>query len=321
MSKKKRILLFLSFPFTVLLLLEIVSRQMFLSHSDMTAKFNEFDEVKSQIEVLFMGNSHVEKGINPDLIAEKSFNLAFSAQDLYYNHKILQKHISEMHNLKKLVIGIDPFAFYYDESINSMFFVKDYFYYEQIWPKNGFDLPFLFNSSVFWLNRGDFFIRLLQFNFTKSKIEVIKSEKFSEINDPGQYLLTNGMRLAIGKMNESELKNDALITINRIVNNSKTELISENYSYLSKMIKLADNNGVEVILVCCPVYENYISRIPESIKMTSDSLINNLVRQNQKVRFYDFSSVFDKKPDYFFNSDHLNKEGSAEFSRMVSEIF
>jgi len=321
MHKGFKILLFVLFPLILFMIFELAARQIFLSHSDMTIKFRDFNLVKDKVELLFVGNSHIEKGVNPDFMDCPAFNLAYSAQDLYYNYKILKKYLPEMDSLKTLVIGIDPFAFFYDESINSMYFVKDYFFYEKILPQNGFSFQFMLNTSVFWLNRGKFFVKLLNRDLQKKDYPYLKSYNRLFNYLAGQYLVSNGQRLAVGNMSLQNLENDARNTIKRIVNNSDSDMLIKNKRYLEKIIRMANKRNISVLVVYAPVSSYYVKRIPEKYAKSATQALQMLKFDKQlKFQFYDFSLLYKNTPDYFFNSDHLNREGSEAFSLVIKSL-
>ena len=63
---------------------------------------NEYLENHSnEIEILFLGSSHVYYGVNPKYITYNSFNAANKSQSLDYDVKILQKFEKKLKNIKK----------------------------------------------------------------------------------------------------------------------------------------------------------------------------------------------------------------------------
>jgi len=316
-----KILTFISFPLLLFIVLEFFSRQLFLPHSDLPFKFDDFNRIKKEVEILFLGHSHFEKGINPQISQKPAFNLAYSAQDFYYHYKIFNKYADEMPELKVLYLSIDPFALTYDESVNSMFFVKDYFYFEKILPQNGFSFSFFLNSSVFWLNRGKFFKRLLHFDFKKEKYNHTNAENAFKINEQGQYLLSNGQRLAIGRMTTKALEKDAQHTIQRIISTNQPELLKKNTAYLKKIIQKATEKKIKVILVSAPVSNAYNQKTPYIVTKNTNEIVKNIIQKYPEVGFYDYSDLFSTNQNYFYNSDHLNKEGSIIFTKKLLETF
>src|SRR4051794_34759078 len=87
---------------------------------------NHFQKRASDIEVLFVGSSHFEKGINPGLMKRNSFNIAYSAQDLYYSTALSLKAFPKIDRIKWLVFEVSWFSIGYDESSSNNPLIKDY---------------------------------------------------------------------------------------------------------------------------------------------------------------------------------------------------
>ena len=55
-------------------------------------KKSYLDSNSNEIEVLFLGSSHVYYGVNPEYISANSFNASHIAQTLDYDYAILKKY-------------------------------------------------------------------------------------------------------------------------------------------------------------------------------------------------------------------------------------
>ncbi|HPD65370.1 MAG TPA: hypothetical protein P5050_06085 [Bacteroidia bacterium] len=317
MSYWKKILIFSLIPITFLLVLEMTARQIYPAHSDLPLKYACFEKKADETVCLITGHSHAEKGIDPSQLNIPSFNLAYSAQDLYYTRQTIKKYLPKLEKVKLIVLAIDPFIFRYDEQNSSPYFVKDYFFSLGIWPRRGFDFQFWLNASVFWLNRGRFFNDLIDRDIEKKEIRVYKREQAPTSGGEGQYLMDDGQRLAIGIMNASELKRDAEATLKRILQHSDRKIISKNFSFLQQLIQSASGKNIQVIMIYMPVCQYYNELIPEEVRKESDMLIKKLLASEKNVEFYDFSDYFKGRNEYFFNADHLNNQGAKVFSRML----
>ncbi len=99
----------------LLIILEIVARNVYNYRTDLFFKYECFKENQNEIEVLFFGSSHTEQSVNPQYINKKAFNLSYGSQDLYYAYAILKKYINYMPNLETIVLELSFFSFGYDE--------------------------------------------------------------------------------------------------------------------------------------------------------------------------------------------------------------
>lgn len=317
MNYFRRILIFSGLPLILIIISELIARIYYPAHSDLPIKYRYFSRNCNTVECLVSGHSHAEKGIDPNQLSMKVFNLAFSAQDLYYTCKTIQKYMSDLPGLNTIIIAIDPFIFRYNEQNSSPYFVKDYFFYEGIWPQNGIDFSFLLNSSVLWLNRGNILKDIVNRDFQEKSIKIYSKVKFPDHPAEGQYLTVDGQRIAVGKMDDQSLVKDAESTIRRIMQHQDSTVIMKNYKYLKKMIQLSREKGINVILIYMPVTSYYEDLIPQYIKFEAANLINSLIKSNGNVTFYDFSNCFRENTEYFYNSDHLNYTGALHFSEML----
>ncbi|HRB69044.1 MAG TPA: hypothetical protein PLC92_02955, partial [Chitinophagales bacterium] len=68
--------------------------------NDYSFKKNYLNTNSNNIEVLFLGSSHIYYGINPEYISQKSFNAAHISQSLNFDLAILEKYKDRWTNLK-----------------------------------------------------------------------------------------------------------------------------------------------------------------------------------------------------------------------------
>ena len=74
--------------------------------NDYTYKRNYLDNNAKEIEVLYLGNSHILYGINPVFSKYKSFNCAHGSQSLNYDFAILNKYKKQWKKLKLIVVPV-----------------------------------------------------------------------------------------------------------------------------------------------------------------------------------------------------------------------
>ena len=132
---KKSISFILIFIILVIIL-EIVARDMYNNRTDLFFKHKCFRENQNEIEILFLGSSHTEQSVNPQYINKKAFNISYVSQDFYYDYAILKKYINCMPNLETIVLGLSFFSFGYDEEEYFEQIVKDYFVDLGILPRS-----------------------------------------------------------------------------------------------------------------------------------------------------------------------------------------
>ena len=318
-----QLLLFLIVPLLCFALLEIAARQIYLPHSDMFPKSRSFLKVKDSVEVIFTGHSHAEKGIDPSYISMPAFNLSYSAQDMYYNQKLISKISSEIPKAEILIIALDYFVFGYDQSKSTMYYVKDYFSVWNILPANGFSYSFFLNSSVFWLHRIKFFKDFFHNKGHKKEFAFADSYQAPDLAQDTQILLSSGYRYSSGSMDEAELISDAKTKAIRNIAMYDTTLESKNFELLTKMCRdfLSNVGGNrQIMLIYLPLHEKYHKAVPQEIKERSFELINKLTVTNDRIDFYDFTGLYNGKDHLYLNADHLNNKGAASFSQYLDSL-
>ncbi|MFZ5942005.1 MAG: hypothetical protein ACOYXB_15660 [Bacteroidota bacterium] len=85
-------------------------------------------------------------------------------------------------------------------------------------------------------------------------------------------------------------------------------------NYLDSLITTCEKNNIKLILISAPVSVHYFNSIPDNIKAKFDSLCLSL--NDRGIVFLDYSQ-FNIEKDAFYNSDHLNSEGSKLFSSEI----
>ncbi|MBL6962863.1 MAG: hypothetical protein ISR55_03510 [Bacteroidetes bacterium] len=316
----KRILIFFGFIILFYSSLEIWSRKVFLTETDLHLKFSSLEKVKDSIEILAIGNSHLEKGLNPSFFNKKAFNLAYSAQDLYYDNQLYKHYIEEMPQLKYLIIGVDFLSFGYDESKNSMYYVRDYNKELNIRPRNGISYLYLLNHSIFWINRLKF-IRYVFNGFpAKNKHSYSDAYLLPDVHRMEPVLMGSGYRATWSFMSESELIKDAMITSARGISLYNSSIENENIRYLSEVIGLAYRRNIRIFLLSAPVSSAYKNSFPEEMQSHFLSLINIIRMHYPEVSYINAMDHFIQRKEVFYNSDHLNEKGAAEFTPFLEEL-
>jgi len=86
--------------------------------------------------------------------------------------------------------------------------------------------------------------------------------------------------------------------------------------YLNLIVDLCAANNVELVLVSHPVHENYLNNIPQHITDKHSSLMSQYGKDNIVIN--NTAKVY---PDsLYLNSDHLNAYGAERFTNEIIEI-
>lgn len=323
----KRIGLFVFILALVLSVVEIKARKMYRTRTDLYLKHQSFDKVKKDVEVLIIGSSSVETGLNPQYFDMKTFNLAFNAEDVYYNYSVLKKYEDQMPKLKIIVFGLTSVAFDFIEENFLPHLAKDYFWDLDIYPQSKRIDKILLNSLIFKIHQHTFIPDLVLYGKMPRAINYINEDnvpqEFFEQHVEG--LLRNGFR-AYGYNDISEIKlenhaNSQVDLFLSYVTKDKHIIQQENKEYIEKIIKIAQNKNIKIILVRTPTSVYFRNKLPQDYADLFLENIKSILDKYPEVKFYDFSnydSLINIKD--FLNSNHLNCLGAKKMSIMLNSI-
>jgi hypothetical protein len=85
----------------------------------------------TDIDVLILGSSSEEHGINPALLNCKTFNLSNASQSLIWNSQLFLKYVDQLPKLKLMALAIHYYAYGYqmagsDEEWRLGYYLKEY---------------------------------------------------------------------------------------------------------------------------------------------------------------------------------------------------
>ena len=99
------------FIFPILLCLLVMEFFLRKIPNDYMYKAEYLEKNSSDVEVLYLGNSHTYFGINPEYSSFKSFNAAYTSQSLDLDYKVFSKY-KNWESLKTIVIPVDYISLY-----------------------------------------------------------------------------------------------------------------------------------------------------------------------------------------------------------------
>ena len=106
----KRLFVFISLPFILILVTDGFLRNKNTLYKE---KLQGAIQNKEKIEVIILGNSHANYGVDPEAFDKYAFNLANVNQSIYFDKRILLSHLDEFQNLKYVLISADYHSLYF----------------------------------------------------------------------------------------------------------------------------------------------------------------------------------------------------------------
>lgn len=267
-------------------------------------KKNYLDRYSNQIEVLFLGNSHIFNGINPELLKYNSFNAANVSQSLNLDLALLEKYDEKWNKLKLIVVPVDYFSIY--SSLE---------YGAEKWRIKNYNIYYKLGIT------SDF----------KDYVECIHGKTSSNVERLTNYFLykkTNRTcnKLGFGLGNLSKFNKDLIKTGNESVRkhtviNVDSNIIFKNIRCLSSLQSFSKKHGVKILFVTCPAYKTYTSKLNAFQLNHTVSIITNIVRNNHDMLYLNLlnDTIMYNKKD-FFDADHLNEFGAEKFTKQLDEV-
>ena len=258
----------------------------------------------NDISVLLMGNSHIEEGLQPSLIADSAFNMAILGRTTVYDVELAKRYLPQMHHLKVLVMPLDYNDFYLGRKLNPPDGVTPFersmkcLYYKHMGIRvDGFWYwPEMVNV------RPNIFYRLLK-----------PADKVRECDSLGFFALKLANR---GVGWEKRVLPDSVDHTKGIDPDEYATMFSQ----FETIARLAREGHVRLILVSSPMYKTYQELMEPALLRDKDAFVKRLQERFPEVEYYDFA--FDDRfvADDFFDSSHLTEQGAAKFSAIMGTI-
>ena len=277
------------------------------SENSFITKAKYFQKNKEQVEVLVLGSSHNQNGVNPKFFRSKTTNLSYGSQDIQIDSALFFSNVKQMKNLKKVVFELDYHRLDIENKPDFYRFPWYYMYYGiEVQPVKFVHKVSLYSSNV------DFFNTIILDQFSSNyKPQVINEFGFVEKNYTddfvGFFYMENKIEATAKERLKSRHKEFSAKNFNR------------NASRIQSMIAYCKNNNIELYFFSSPLYKTYIeNKIP-----MKDQKVKNYIQKlitNEKINYYNFENTSRFELYDFSNDDHLNAKGAEKYSKLIDSI-
>jgi lysophospholipase L1-like esterase len=261
-------------------------------------------DLRNEIQILFLGDSHILLGIDPAQI-ENSFNYASGGENYIQTYYKLESLIKEGFMPEIIVLPIDLHSF--------SSFRTDRFDNEWYWRKfiNFYKLAYQ-ERKLFLLNNGinGFF------SFKGKGLQLLKPADLSKLSEIQRgYTPSNA--------NFSKVKNRRKVAVDRVASHFEGCEIINNMllNYFYKILDLAAANNINTVLVKYPLTEEYRNEMKKYIPDEEEYYNSALYKINDysDIHIFDYQLLYSGNPELFKDSDHLNSAGAVEFSKLLKK--
>ncbi|TDG37691.1 hypothetical protein EZJ43_00940 [Pedobacter changchengzhani] len=269
--------------------------------NDYSQKQTYLDNHADDINVLFLGNSHIYYGINPEYIRNKSYNAAYISQSIDYDLAILELYKDHWKELKYIIIPIDYFSL--DSKLGTSveaWRVKNYTIYYNI----DIDQKSVKNNSEMLSSNLKINSEKLN-NFYLKKESAITSNKFgwgtSYNSGKNKDLDRTGMTAAL----RHTVKDD--------------DTHKNNLRILKNIIQFGKQRNIKIILITCPTYKTYYDNLNLNQLHNTITAVTDIAKKNN-VDYYNWlkDKSFDKSD--FYDADHLNEIGAKKLTMKIDSL-
>lgn len=274
----------------------------------------QFIKSDKKYECIISGLSYHEVGIDINYLKKRSFNFAISSQDLFYDYLTVKNVFNfktAKETIKYVIIGLSYYSFQYDLSKTKNEFgrLRPNIYYP--YYNNLHNYEDSVNSILFYKTFDSLSKYILYCDF-KEKLFYHCKNNFDE----------NWNKFVCNKFNSAELSDKdrkrEISLIQRDSDKNYPKSVEENKIIFKNYLELLVNNKVKPIVVICPVTDIYRKYFAKGIKNEFISIINEF-KEKYDFQFLDFYETDGFNDSDFYNSSHLNPDGSRKFTKILNE--
>ncbi len=278
------------------LVLEILIRYI---PNDYSYKKSYLDENAKNIETLILGSSHSYYGINPEYFKSNTFNASHISQSIDLDYKILYKYKEDLTKLKRIVLPIDYFTFYYKLSTGIEF-----------WRGKNYDIYYHINNSNRISDKAEILSIGLKKNIKRIKTHYLKTQESITCS-----------KLGYGHLEVPQFNLEETGKASSLRHTYTTSIdFEENVAMLDLILKTAREMEVEVILLTSPAFKTYVENIDSGQLKITLGEINRLVQKYPNSSYFNFLADKSFTELDFRDADHLNSAGSKKLSIELNNI-
>lgn len=305
MKKFLKISLIFSIPVLIILVvIEILLRRI---PNDYSFKSTYLEKNSKKIEVLYLGNSHIYFGVNPEFSALKSFNAAYTSQSVDLDWLIFSKY-KDWSQLKYIVLPVDYIALYTQLGNNV-----------EAWRMKNYNLYYGINSSFHLENSAEIFNGKFAKNVDRLNKYYNKGVSDLDCNNLGFGTLYHHTKSTNIEVSSKDAAKRHKVDI-------KSKLSISNFEYntaiLKNFIRFGKENHVKIVFVATPVSKSYYNITKDDQLKTTISTIKRLVSEsNNQCMYLDYMQGNDFYDADFYDGDHLNDMGAKKLTEKLNRNF
>jgi len=247
----------------------------------------------SKSNILIAGDSATQRALNP-VYMDSAFSIADHSEPYYITYWKIKRILKQYNNIETIIIGFatQNFTALQDYKLSADRWTGEFL--NKIYPIEEFD-----SIPDIEINRSKYYKVLM-------RKMCIYPERY-HYDWLGKY----------ENSNRNHISDYETIINNIYFYNGKNAGISRNEeNSLKKIINLCKKKNIKLILISCPVTNNYLERVPVNFIEYFNQLKNDLIREG--VTVWDYRNMTIEKSKYL-NSNHLNEYGAKMFTPLIAD--
>jgi hypothetical protein len=294
------------FGLFVLALCLIIEFLLYLRPNTYSYKHDYLEEHVDDIQVLILGNSHIEEAIIPSELGKGVFNSAIAGRRLRYDIELGKMYIPKMSHLKYVLMPLDYTAF----SFGRMGSPDD----------KGIPSPMDRTYQCMYYKYMNIRLDGIQYwsEIMNSKIKFMA--RFFESDSVSRGCDSLGFVSMKYSNRTSDWKTRTVpdsINTNISPDKKLQESLYENYAVLASLCK---EKGVRLVLISTPMYETYREAMNPEVRKEMVSFTQKLKTEFGVVDYYDFTDDVDFKDEDFLDASHLTHAGALKLSAKLRKL-
>ena len=296
--------------FIVVFSLELADRVLFRPESIFVRGVRDFEKQKSEIKILFSGQSDIQYDIIPDEFGYRAYNFAGGGESFLETYYKLKYYINNMPKLKIVVLplALPSFSSFRANAIQWEYFAYGYIKYNDIIEL--YKLKGLMVIRDKLLSFCPIIDRMTMINFLHNVKNLVKRQPIDKAEMYNGYLKNVGSYVS---------EEGAIIRLQRQFDGHNI-LDDDFLLYFEKILKLCKDNNVKVFILSLPVSGYYLEHSKKYINkdLLYRKVIDNPIYSKYIYKYLDLLDIYAKDDDLFLNQDHLNDKGALKISRLIA---
>lgn len=269
-----------------------------------SVKRERLHALAGDVDALILGSSETYYGISAHELEGTAFNLANTAQSLYYDFELTQRLLPELPKLSRVYILVS-YASLQTELFDHPDSVRIYQYYRE-WGiplqriRDYFD-PALFSRVALYTPRTA--LQALARGFDTTLADHVDDRGWYRVPDENRWGLDDEAALGRLQVHHGFMRE---------------QYIAGNLAVLERLLALLREKQIQAVMITMPVWHTYSANLRQESWQRTRAAVERLARE-QGAAWFDFHSEPQLVASDFSDASHLSADGAVHFARILNE--